>query len=212
MEENHEVVESPSNKNLELLIGVVIAIFAAVLAINDLGAGRYGDDEMIAHNNQTKMYNWYQAKSIKETLYEGQLDLLTTLEKTNSIKEEHKNVVDSFKTQKAKQIKRYDLEKEEILNGSSNIDKGNWVLKDEKTGEKGITIGAKQWEKEAEKLGGAGDMYDLSSLFLQICIVFGAISLVIQQASTRKIFFLLMIGMGIVGTYFMIHAYSIAMG
>src|SRR3954465_10087228 len=111
MELNNEGA-APEPKNLELFIGVVIAIFAAVLAINDLGAGRYGDDEMIAHNNQTKMYNWYQAKSIKETLYEGQLDLLTTLEKTNSIKEEHKNVVDSFKTQKAKQIKRYALEKE----------------------------------------------------------------------------------------------------
>lgn len=201
----------PEAKNLELFIGVVIAIFAAVLAINDLGAGRYGDDEMIAHNNQTKMYNWYQAKSIKETLYEGQLDLLTTLEKTNSIKEAHINVVDSFKTQKAKQIKRYELEKEEILNGSSNTDKDNWVIKDEKTGEKGTTIGAKQWEQEADKLGGAGDMYDLSSLFLQICIVFGAISLVIQKSSTRKIFFFLMIGMGIIGTYFMLNAYTIAM-
>lgn len=203
--------EESTSKNLELLIGVVIAIFAAVLAINDLGAGRYGDDEMIAHNNQTKMYNWYQAKSIKETLYEGQLDLLTTLEKTNSIKEEHKNVVDSFKTQKAKQIARYELEKDEILQGSSIVGKDKWTLKDEKTGEKGTTIGAKQWEEEADKLGAAGDLYDLSSLFLQICIVFGAISLVIQQPSTRKTFFYLMIAMGIAGTYFTVHAYMQAM-
>jgi len=210
MEMNEEVA-APEAKNLELLIGVVIAIFAAVLAINDLGAGRYGDDEMIAHNNQTKMYNWYQAKSIKETLYEGQLDLLSTLEKTNSIKEEHKNVVDSFKLEKAKQIKRYDLEKEEILKGSANIDKDKWALKDEKTGEKGTTIGAKQWEEEADKLGGAGDMYDLASLFLQICIVFGAISLVIQKTSTRRVFFYLMIVLGIAGTYFTIHAYTLAM-
>ena len=208
-EENE--VENKSTKNLELLIGVVIAVFAAVLAINDLGAGRYGDDEMIAHNNQTKMYNWYQAKSIKETLYEGQLDLLSTLEKTNSIKEEHKNVVDSFKIEKAKQIKRYDLEKDEILKGSANIDKAKWALKDEKTGEKGTTIGAKQWEEEADKLGAAGDLFDLSSLFLQICIVFGAISLVLQEASTRKIFFWLMIAMGIAGTYFTVHAYLQAM-
>lgn len=209
--EMNEEAEAPQAKNLELLVGVVIAIFAAVLAINDLGAGRYGDDEMIAHNNQTKMYNWYQAKSIKETLYEGQLDLLTTLEKTNSIKEEHKYVVDSFKVKKAKQIERYEMEKEEILNGSSVIGKDQWVLKDEKTGEKGMIIGAKQWEVEADKLGAAGDMYDLSSLFLQICIVFGAISLVIQQTSTRRVFFYLMIVMGLAGTYFMIHAYTLAM-
>jgi hypothetical protein len=211
MELNKETEEAPAAKNLELFIGVVIAIFAAVLAINDLGAGRYGDDEMIAHNNQTKMYNWYQAKSIKETLFEGQLDLLSTLEKTNSIKEEHKNVVDSFKLEKAKEINRYELEKEEILKGSANIPQDKWVLTDKKTKEKGTTIGAEQWEQEADKLGGAGDMFDLSSLFLQICIVFGAISLVIQQTSTRKIFFYLMIAMGITGSLFMISAYSIAL-
>ena len=38
---------------LELVLGLLLAIFAAVLAINDLGAGKYGDDEMVAHNKQT---------------------------------------------------------------------------------------------------------------------------------------------------------------
>jgi hypothetical protein len=34
-----------------------------MLAINDLGAGQYGNDEIIADTNQTKMYNWYQPKA-----------------------------------------------------------------------------------------------------------------------------------------------------
>jgi len=64
---------------------------------------------------------------------------------------------------------------------------------------------------EAEKLGVAGNKFDLASLFLQICIVFYAISLVIQKTHIRKKFLYLMIGMSIVGTYFMVHAYTIAM-
>lgn len=199
------------SKNLELFIGVMIAVFAAVLAINDLGGGRYGDDEMIAHKESAAMYDWYQAKSIKSTLYQNQLDLLLTLEKTNAINENHKNVIDSFKIAKTKDIERYSKEMVEIKKGSSEIEKNDWIIKDEKTGDLGALKGATQWKVEAEKLGEAGDKFDLASLFLQICIVFGAISLVIQKQSTRKMFLYLMIGMGITGLIFTINAYRIAL-
>ncbi|ABG58702.1 conserved hypothetical protein [Cytophaga hutchinsonii ATCC 33406] len=191
---------------------MLIAVFAAILSINDLGGGRYGDDEMIAHKESAAMYEWSQAKSIKSILCQNQLQSLTTLEVTNTIKEGHEKIVDSIKNSQSKDIARYKKEMDEIRNGSANIDKKDWVIKDEKTGALGNVTGAAEWKAEAEKLGEAGDKFDLASLFLQICIVFGAISLVIQKTSTRKMFLYLMIGMGIVGTYFMIHAYSIAMG
>lgn len=210
METNEEGTSS-EGRNLELFIGVLIAIFAAVLAINDLGGGRYGDDEMIAHKESATMYDWSQSKSIKSILSENQLQLLTILEKTNTIKEGHQDIIDSIKTSETKDINRYKKEMEEIRKGSANIDKKNWSIKDEKTGELGAIKGAAEWKAEAEKLGEAGDKFDLASLFLQICIVFGAISLVIQKTSTRKMFLYLMIGMGFIGTYFMFHAYSIAM-
>ncbi|SFX59917.1 DUF4337 domain-containing protein [Cytophaga hutchinsonii] len=211
MEMNEEGTTS-EGKNIELFIGVLIAVFAAILSINDLGGGRYGDDEMIAHKESAAMYEWSQAKSIKSILCQNQLQSLTTLEVTNTIKEGHEKIVDSIKNSQSKDIARYKKEMDEIRNGSANIDKKDWVIKDEKTGALGNVTGAAEWKAEAEKLGEAGDKFDLASLFLQICIVFGAISLVIQKTSTRKMFLYLMIGMGIVGTYFMIHAYSIAMG
>jgi hypothetical protein len=205
-----EKIDSSEGKTLELIIAIGITIFAAMLAINDLGAGRFGDDEKIAYGNKTEMYNWYQAKSIKEMLYEDQIKLISILEKTSSIKEEHKKVVDSFKLAQLAEINRYKKEKKEIMEGSSGVGEKNWVLKDDE-GKLGNITGAKQWKVTTDKLGSAGDMYDLASLFLQISIVFGAISLVIQKDGTRKKFFYLMIGVGILGTYFTIHAYSIAM-
>ena len=211
METNEESVVPEKSKNLELFIALLIAIFVAVLSINDLGGGRFGDDEMIAHKESVAMYEWSQAKSIKSILCQNQLQSLTTLEITNTIKEGHEKIVDSIKNSQIKDIERYKKEIEEIRNGSANINKKDWVLKDEKTKELGTIIGASEWKNKAEKLGEAGDKFDLASLFLQICIVFGAISLVIQKTSTRKMFLYLMIGMGFVGTYFMFHAYTIAM-
>lgn len=201
--------ESNLSKNIELLLGVLIAVFAAVLAINDLGAGRFGDDEMIAHNQQAKQYSWYQSKSIKQNLHENQIDLLETLEHTSLINKESKTILDSVRENKIKDIKRYKKEKKEILLGSQVVGKDNWMLEDD-SGALGNIIGAKEWENTAEVLGKAGDYFDLSTLFLQICIVFGAISLVIQKLSTRKVFMYLMILIGIIGSVFTILAYQTA--
>ncbi|MCU0415936.1 MAG: DUF4337 domain-containing protein [Cytophagaceae bacterium] len=201
--------ESNLSKNIELLLGVLIAVFAAVLAINDLGAGRFGDDEMIAHNQQAKQYSWYQSKSIKQNLHENQIDLLETLEHTSLINKESKTILDSVRENKITDIKRYKKEKKEILLGSQVVGKDNWMLEDD-SGALGNIIGAKEWENTAEVLGKAGDYFDLSTLFLQICIVFGAISLVIQKLSTRKIFMYLMILIGIIGSVFTILAYQTA--
>ena len=43
-----------TGNGIELRLGLFIAVFAAVLAISDLFAGKYGDDEIIAQNEQTK--------------------------------------------------------------------------------------------------------------------------------------------------------------
>lgn len=208
---NEEGAAPEENKNIELFIALLIAIFAAVLSINDLGGGRYGDDEMIAHKESAAMYEWSQAKNIKSMLCTNQLQSLSILKYTNTIQEGKEGAIDSIKSSHIKDIERYNKEIKEIRSGSANIDKKDWIIKDEKTGELGKVIGATEWKAEAEKLGEAGDKFDLASLFLQISIVFGAISLVLQKTSIRKKFLYLMIGMGIAGTYFMIHAYSLAL-
>jgi hypothetical protein len=203
------IEEESDGKKIELTIGIIIALFAAVLAINDLGAGRFGDDEMIAHNQQAKQYGWYQSKSIKQNLHENQVDLLETLEHTNLINKESKSLLDSIRNVKKVEISRYKKEKKEILLGSSVVGETNWILEDD-SGNLGNIIGAKQWEEIADKLGGAGDYFDLGTLFLQICIVFGAISLVIQKTSIRRIFLYLMIFVGILGSIFTVIAYQVA--
>lgn len=193
-------------KNHELIIGLVIAVFAAVMAICDLGAGKYGDDEMIANQKQTEAFNWYQSKSIKQTLAEGQRDMLQALVKTNAIETRAIAGVDSFIIELNQNVKRYKKEKDEILRGSLAVGKENWIQDVE--GEMGKVKGANEWKAEAHQLGEAGDVFDKATLFLQMCLVLGAIALLIGSDKLKILFLYATIVIGALGSYYTIIAYS----
>ncbi len=193
-------------KNHELIIGLVIAVFAAVMAICDLGAGKYGDDEMIANQKQTEAFNWYQSKSIKQTLAEGQRDMLQALVKTNAIETRAIAGVDSFINELNQNVKRYKKEKDEILRGSEAVGKENWVQDVE--GVMGKVKGANEWKSEAAKLGDAGDVFDKATLFLQMCLVLGAIALLIGSDKLKILFLYATIIVGALGSYYTIVAYA----
>lgn len=193
-------------RNFEVLCGVVIALFAAILAVTDLGAGKFGDDELIAHNEKNNAYLWFQSKGIKETLVEGQRDTLKTLVEAGSIRPEQVAGIQTLIGKLDAKAGRYGKEKTEILQGSATVGQANWAQDVE--GEMGKVTGAKEWETQALALGGAGDTFDLATLFLQICLVVGAISLVVQSTGTRRAFFLGMIILGVVGSVFAVLAFQ----
>jgi len=77
----------------------------------------------------------------------------------------------------------------------------------EQGGELGQIKGAKEWEGETQSLGAVGDTFDLANLFLQICLVMGAISLLLKGERMRNAFYGLMVGLGGLGSYFTVMAY-----
>lgn len=171
----------------EMTFGLVIAIFAAVLAINDLVAGRCGDDELKYSNEKTSAYFWYQAKSIKESIVEGQRDMFVSLADP------------AFRIHVEKlndKLAQYKKEKREILLGSKAVGPNGYAQAVD--GEMGKVIGAKELEQAIALLGEAGDHFDVASLFLQLSLVAGAIGLLIQSP-IKKILLLTMIALGTVG-------------
>jgi len=196
-------------RRLDLISGIVLTVFAASMAINNLGAGKYGDDEMIAHNKQAAMYSWYQSKSLKEGMLSVQRDLLLSMVESNTIEENKVDAVSSFANHLTAKIDRYEKEQTEILKGSKTLSKENWTQ--EVDGKLGQVKGAEEWDKEAEKLGEAGDVFDRASLFLEICIVFGAMSIILQSYSSKKTFLGFMIVCGTIGTIISGIAYSIVL-
>jgi hypothetical protein len=117
--------------------------------------------------------------------------------------------LDAYQKGLSKDIKRYKKEKKEIMEGSAKVGKENWAQ--DKNGKMGEIIGAKEMENKANVLGSSGDVFDLSTLFLQISLVVGAIALVLQIPKMKKVFMILMIVLGCIGTYYGITAYMIAM-
>lgn len=201
--------EKPEKSNkLETYCGLLLAVFAAALAITDLGAGKYGDDEMVAINKAASTYSWYQSKSIKQTLKESNVELLESLLNEGVIAEEKRVGIEKFVEKAKVKIDRYDKEKNEILKGSATVGKENWVQDVNK--EMGKVIGAEEWEAEAALLGNAGDFFDRATLFLQLCLVLGAISLISPTDASKRNFFLAMIIFGVVGSLISGYAFHLA--
>lgn len=204
-ETNRQDPEEEQKKKFEILCGVVIAFFAAVLAVTDLGGSKFGDDEIIAHNEKANAYQWYQSKSIKQSLAEGQRDLLKSFLEAGALHGQAAEQTRKTVEKLDREAVRYAKEKKEILLGSAAVGKENWVQ--DIDGTFGKVVGAKQWEAHAEALGEAGDIFDYATLFLQLCIVLGAIAIVMQIGRMKWVFFVGMVALGIIGTVISVMAY-----
>lgn len=197
--------EEKKHDHFELICGLAIAILAAALAINDLGSGKFGGDEIAARSGGEKAYSWYASKGLKENLAEGQRDTLKALLDAGVISPEKTSAVEGTLKQLDGQISRYAKEKKEILLGSSVVGQENWAQ--DIDGELGKIKGAKEWEGEANLLDSAGDVFDMGTLFLQLCLVLGAISLIMKEPRLRWGFFSTMVILGLVGIGFSIRAF-----
>lgn len=197
--------QNEKEKNTEIMIGLLVAFFGAVLAIAGIGSGKYDGDQNMAAAEATKAYAWYQSKSIKNTSLEAQKDLLIALTQSGAINKDYTTGVDSFIHKLEKKSERYKKEMKEILEGSKKVGKENWVQ--DKNGELGVIIGAQEWEEKTAYLDMVGDWFNYTNLFLNLCLVLGAICLVINNEKTQKLFFICMMILGIIGTILCIYSF-----
>jgi hypothetical protein len=192
--------EDPNSgsRRFDVLCGVTIAVFAAILAITDIGARHYSDDELIANNEKATAYQWYQAKTVRETVVEGQLATIRVLIEAGAVQPDTVEAVEDIAAQAAAEVDRYGREKNEILLGSNVVGQANWAQ--DFNGEMGEIIGATEWERTAKDLGAAGGKFDLATLLLQLSVVLGPISLVTSTPIVRNAFFRATVAAGLVGT------------
>lgn len=194
--------------NMELVFPLSIAIFAAVLAMNDLFAGRYGSDELQLSNQRNNAYQWYQSKGIKETMLEGQQELLESLLMSGAVAPGSVHTVEEFVKESKERIDRYKKEKKEILIGSKSLSMNEWIQ--DLDGEKGKIVGAKEFDNFLLDLGEAGDFFDIASMLLQMCLVIGAIGIIVNRDSIKRHFLKLTLGTGLTGTLFFSQALWLA--
>ena len=207
---NRETVEvSVASERAEAVGGVLIALFAALMAISQMVNGELEEEMMIAHNNVVSYSNWYQSKSIKESLKESELDYLTALISSGIVTDDKVQVIEEKIASVQKNINKYSAEKIEILKGSAFVGKENW--KQDIEGEMGIITGVKEWQQLAATYDYATKKFDYGMLFFQICIVLGAVCIILyDNPILQKSLIVFMIIFGITGTILSIYGYLLA--
>lgn len=207
---NSDTVEvSVASERAEAIGGVLIAFFAALMAIAQMVNGELEEEMMIAHNKVVNYSSWYQSKSIKESLKESELNYLSALLESGIVLEENKAVIGNKIQTVKQQIEKYASEKTEILIGSIQVGKANWTQ--DLDGEMGKITGVKEWEALTEEYDVATKKFDLAMLFFQISIVLGAVCIIIyDNPRLQKTFIVLMILSGIIGVVMSLYGYSFA--
>jgi hypothetical protein len=195
-------------RRFESFSGIILAIFAALLAITNLGGSKFDSDKIIGTNEKTNVYAWYQSKSLKQDMLENQRSLIDTLIKAGVIETNKHETLNNIIKSIDNRILCYDKEKKELLFGSKAVGKDNWVQ--EKNGKYGQIIGALEWEKNIRRLGQAGSKFDVAILFLELCLVIGAISLVMHNERLRIIFIASNIVLGLIGMLYGVQAFMLA--
>lgn len=201
--------ETDARERFELISGLTLALLAAVTALNDLQAGKYGEDEIMGHNQRASAYAWYQSKSIKETAVTQELSLLNSLITAGALSPEVKPSMEQRTSLLEAEVNRYKAEKNEILKGSIAVGPAGQVLAD-KNGEKGKVIGAQEWEEKLGVLEKSGDLFDCATLWLQLSLVCGAISLVLKRPDLKRGFYIAMITLGMLGAFYSLRGWNLA--
>jgi hypothetical protein len=204
MSEASEQAKNRTESHFETVCGIILALFAAILAWSDMQAGNVAEDRALAANNQVSTYSWYQSKSVKQNLAENSHDLLSSLAEADAFSQTRSMLDVKLKEMQA-DIDRYGKEKNEILKGSSEVGEANWAQ--DMAGELGKITGADQYKVLVDRLGVVDNIFDKAGLLLQLCMVLGALSLVFKQRVPRFGFLLAMIGVGVAGAVFTVQGY-----
>ncbi|MCM4153301.1 DUF4337 domain-containing protein [Arenibacter sp. N53] len=213
MAKNNSVERSKSIPKIlqrtETVGGILIAVFAAFMAIAELVNNNLEEEMMISHNKLVNYSNWYQSKSIKQSLKESELDYLNVLMETGIIPDDRIKNVQAKIVQTKSLVLKYEAEKTEILVGSSNVPREHWSQ--DLDGEMGKIIGINEWEKLTQDYDSATQKFDLGKLFFQICIVLGAVCIIIHDnKKLQKNFIALMLVFGAIGIVISIYGFTLA--
>jgi hypothetical protein len=205
-----KVLVSLASERAEALGGVLIAFFAAMMAISDLVNSNIEEQMNLAINKNSSYFSWYQSKSVKQSLQESHLATLESFIKAGMVKPEKEVLIKEDIDKTKGDIKRYKMEKKEIMEGSAHIPQAEWVQ--DIDGKLGVITGVKEWEKMAAKLDEATNKFDISMLFFQISLVLGAVCIIIyDNPKLQKMFIYSMIVSGMAGIVFAIYGYMLSL-
>jgi hypothetical protein len=172
---------------------LLIAILAAVLAIGGLGGGNATDD-MVANNiKASDSWSFYQAKNVRQTMYELAADDLAQQLATGALTPEGRAAAEKRLADYRKTVDRYDSEPDPKA--------PNDPLKGE--GKKEIKARAQSYESAFETASAQDNNFDLAEVALQLALVLGSVAIL----ATNRWILALSATLGAIGTLLTINGF-----
>jgi uncharacterized protein DUF4337 len=152
---NPEELEELKGKAFTRRVALTTAIFAVLLAITSLGGNNAMKEMLLAQQQSTDQWAFYQAKVIREYMYRSQkLRLEVDLaERGSSMKPEVRQKYEALLTQFAGEEKRYNTEKKDVEKDARKLEEERDVNRDK------------------------DPYFDYAEVLLQIAIVMSSISI-----------------------------------
>jgi hypothetical protein len=180
---NPEELEERRGKAFTRRVALTTAIYAVVLAIASLGGNNATKEMLLAQQQASDLWAFYQAKAIREHQYRAQKQRLEVdlAERGPAMKPEGRKKFEALMTNFAEEEKRYNAEKKEI-------------------------------EKDAKKLEHERDVnrtkdpyFDFAEALLQIAIVMSSISILSTSRST----FIFSLLLAVIGVLLTLNGYTL---
>ncbi len=151
---NPEELEERREKRFSRRVALTTAIYAVVLAIASLGGNNAMKEMLLAQQQSSDQWAFYQAKVIREHQYRGlRLQLETQLAEPSSLKGSERAKLDALAKRFGEEEKRYNTEK------------------------KDIEAEAKRLERERDRHRNRDPYFDFAEVFLQIAIVTASVAI-----------------------------------
>jgi hypothetical protein len=155
---NPEHLEHHASKTFSRRVALVTAIYAVALAVAALGSKVAMKEMLLAQQQSSDQWAFYQAKVIREHQYRGQKMLLETqLAEPSTLKGPERAKVEAQVQKFAEEEKRYNVEKKEIEQE------------------------AKKLEHERDYQRGRDPNFEYAEIFLQIAIVTASVAILAES-------------------------------
>jgi hypothetical protein len=161
-------------------VALTTTILAVGAAFSTLKGGSYSTQTQLATVNASNKWSYFQSKSIKETSYKTELSILDVMA-ANATTPEGKAVAAKAAEKAAKEVVRYEKEKEEIR------------------------VEAETLESLAKYCQKRGGNFGLAVMFLQIAIMLSAVAALLK----KKPAWLLGLGIGVIGIGYLLYAWPL---
>lgn len=158
---NLEELEEAKGKAFTRRVALTTAVFAVILAITSMGGNNSMKGMLLAQQQASDQWAYYQAKSIREHLYDTQKTILVALLEDRAGSSDARKKRDELLRKMEAESARYGLEKQEIERK------------------------AKELEQERDRNENKDPYFDYGEVLLQIAIVMSSIAIL---ASSRQMY------------------------